>query len=339
MQIDQLYIEITDHCNLNCSTCYNASGTHSKTTEISPEALEEFLKKATNKYQITGIMISGGEPILHSRFDEILDVLESYPSYSYLILTNGTIRHKRLYHLVETKKNFTIHFSLDGADAAANDQNRGKGNFDRTINNLKTIKPGSEIYLKMVISQYNLHQVEEYFKLAIQLGCKPSFAFANYLGNARTNWQDFILDEYQKNAVNRLLTKLSDDYKTEANNPQALYDCSLLDNGKPIYAAIKPNGSIQPCQLLYDDEFSIGSIYNPDFDDIEKRFGSLREKILERSHMDFGCSKCINQFFCHKGCPAAAYNLNHDIMSPDGSCAFRRLQTAKITIPEHLHSR
>ena len=65
MRISKAYIEITNRCNLNCTTCYNRSGLNTVTREIGVTELERMITTFT-AYGAKRILISGGEPTLLS---------------------------------------------------------------------------------------------------------------------------------------------------------------------------------------------------------------------------------------------------------------------------------
>ena len=82
-----LLLEITQACNLRCPTCYaDAQGHDFMSIETARERLDTFFKQQGT---LDMLMISGGEPTIHPRFDEILDLALSYPINRILINTNG----------------------------------------------------------------------------------------------------------------------------------------------------------------------------------------------------------------------------------------------------------
>jgi len=330
--IGSAYIEITNRCNLNCRDCYNASGLSKETAELSAETLDKLFNSLYIHNGINAFDISGGEPLMHTEWQEVLNVMERSWGFSFFIVTNGTIRDERFYNLLETDSRFMVQFSIDGVDEETHAKTRGKGNFIKTINNLSSLKPKVQPIIKMVVSRYNFNQIEDYFKLAKEYNCKPSFAFAERMGNACTNWNDMELNEYEKIQVINQIKEMGEKYGIPPKLPYATFHCPLLKEDEPLGVCIKPDGSIQPCQNFYDAQFSIGSIYNLDFRIIEENAARIRKKLIERKNMDFGCSKCINRDYCTKGCAAEAFMLHGKLEADDGACRFRKLQTSKISV-------
>ena len=339
IMIKAAYIEITNRCNLNCLYCYNASGLSIKTEELSAEIIEDIILAINRQTGLRDFEISGGEPLMHSDWSKVLDVMEKLKDFSFFIVTNGIIRDDRLYNLLETEDRFKVQFSIDGADEWSHSKTRGKNNFIKVLNNLASFKHKNIPVIKMVVSKYNMNQIEEYFKLALEYDSKPAFAFAEKMGLAVDNWNDLYLNEYEKLDVIEQIEKMQNKYNIKTKPPYATYKCPLLDESEAIGVSIKSNGSIQPCQIFYDPQFSLGSVYNLDFNTIKINIDQLRKELINWQKKDFGCEKCINREYCHKGCPAEVFMHFNSFDSADGSCSFRKLQTAKINILSLLKNR
>ena len=82
-------VEITDHCNLRCPTCYAASGperqTHRSLTEV--VAMLDTVVRSEGAPDV--VQISGGEPTLHPQFFDILDAAKARPIGHLMLNTNG----------------------------------------------------------------------------------------------------------------------------------------------------------------------------------------------------------------------------------------------------------
>lgn len=332
MKISQAYIEITNRCNLNCAECYNRSGLNKKTVEISPLDFRKIIRTLHYDYGVKIFDISGGEPVLHSKWNEILQIMEEFKNCSFLIVTNGTLKNDKLYELLETSDSFIVQFSIDGASEETHSKLRGKGNFKKTISNIKSLNPKNSPIIKMVLSKHNINQLEDYFKLAANLRCIPAFSFSERTGNANDNWDSLHLTDIEKIQVIEKIKKLIEKYDIETKLPYATFDCPLAKENDSLSICIKPDGSIQPCQNLYDSKFSIGTIYDFDGEKMKKKLHELREKIINRNKSDYNCSKCIIKEICKKGCPAHAFNINRNIYDNDGACQFRRLQVIKFSV-------
>ena len=82
-------VEVTDQCNLTCPVCYSESSPH-RPTHRSLEQIEFMLDCAVrNEGEPDVVQISGGEPTIHPRFFEILDLAKRKPIKHLMVNTNG----------------------------------------------------------------------------------------------------------------------------------------------------------------------------------------------------------------------------------------------------------
>ncbi len=82
-------LEITDHCNLRCPTCYAGSGPE-RQTHRSLAQLERMLDRiVANEVEPDIVQISGGEPTTHPEFFAVLDACRRRPIRHLMLNTNG----------------------------------------------------------------------------------------------------------------------------------------------------------------------------------------------------------------------------------------------------------
>ena len=93
-----------------------------------------------------------------------------------------------------------------------------------------------------------------------------------------------------------------------------------------VSLCIKADGSIQPCQMLYNDEYSIGNIFHFDIGYTAQRVNWLSSIAKKRHETDYDCNRCLLKEGCGKGCMAMAVNLHNDPLADDGDCQFRKMQ-------------
>ena len=82
-------LEITDHCNLRCPTCYATSGPERlmhKPLNVIEHMLDAIV---ANEGEPDVVQISGGEPTLHPEFFAILDAAKKRPIRHLMVNTNG----------------------------------------------------------------------------------------------------------------------------------------------------------------------------------------------------------------------------------------------------------
>ncbi|OGI07958.1 MAG: hypothetical protein A2Y40_06500 [Candidatus Margulisbacteria bacterium GWF2_35_9] len=326
IKINSAYIEIINICNLNCNTCYNRSGLNNIRKEISYGQFDLIINRLL-ELGCTEIVFSGGEPFLHSEIDKIALLTEKYPSLRFCIITNGTIFNENIINTYINTDNLSFQISLDGSCEEINKKTRGTNNFGKTVKLIDELrKHKKKMTLKMVISQLNISDVENFYLFSLNKGIKPSYAFISRAGNGEKDWEQKCLTATQKLSVIKLIDKLNKEYKLKVFPPLCTSNCPLDDTESEMQISIKVDGSILPCQLLYDSKYSIGNIFNFSLDEFESNLLKIAAINLERKNIDYGCSKCIIRSHCKKGCMAVAYFISNDPLGNDGDCEFRKLQ-------------
>lgn len=338
-----VYLELTHQCNLRCPHCYNMSG--DDCTELSQEILFSLFRAigsdGTENWQIA---LSGGEPLMRKDISEILRECAKYSNIQVILLTNGIWLEKILDEFLICDHPIDIQVSLDGMSEDSNDFIRGKGSFIKTTQNIrKLVKAGYKgCNLKMTINKMNYMEVSDFVDFALKNDCIPRFSFLNRQGNAALNWEKLELSPEKKisvlNNLKSILSAREEEFKALDPKidiisiiPVITVDCPLLHEESGISVSIKPNGDVQPCQDLYDAFFSIGNIYENDFNSIVDR----RKNIRFRTVIDFlnnrrellrinKCKDCCIKEKCGTGCPGKMLNETETLIDLDSFCGIRR---------------
>jgi uncharacterized radical SAM superfamily Fe-S cluster-containing enzyme len=82
-------VEISDHCNLRCPTCYAASGPERLTHRSLAEVIAMLDAIVASEGEADVVQLSGGEPTLHPKFFDILDAAKARPIKHLMVNTNG----------------------------------------------------------------------------------------------------------------------------------------------------------------------------------------------------------------------------------------------------------
>lgn len=168
-----LAANITTRCNFNCSGCTrNEIDDGKKIKEDLPlEVFEKFLREG-KKIDAKKINFTGGEPILHPNFREMVALAEKY-DYFYTIVSNGWI-HKEYADIIKVhrRKFFIFTLSLDGATAEIHDILRNKpGSFDRVIKSIRYyVKNGIKVSVNVCLNSHNFCQMEKIMELCVDQG-------------------------------------------------------------------------------------------------------------------------------------------------------------------------
>ena len=326
MNVKSVYVETTNLCNLDCKTCYNRSGLNKVRQEIAKEQVEQIINLFI-PLGLSRFLISGGEPTLHSGFENILDLVDKYPALSFGIVTNGTYPNEKLIHMLNTRANFTLQISLDGSNEEQNRKTRGEGNFEKALAFAKRIdNKSARPLLKMVISQNNYEDIEDFYRLALSVGFTPEFAFIFKSGNGAKEWETKAVTPQQKLKALNLIDSLNKKYAAQALLPFCTSKCPFTTGLDQLALCVKSTGSIQPCQMLYGDAYSLGNVFSFNRSSFESRLHDIMMIAQKRYQGDYGCKKCMLNGYCGKGCVGAAVHLNEDPFTSDGDCEFRKLE-------------
>ena len=107
MKFKKIYIEITNICNLKCSFC---SKSNRKLKEMTTIEFEEVLKKINNHVDYIYLHVKG-EPLVHLKLDEILQLTKEY-NKKVCITTNGVFLKNKLDILKKYNNIYQINISL-----------------------------------------------------------------------------------------------------------------------------------------------------------------------------------------------------------------------------------
>lgn len=265
----KIYIEITNICNLNCSFC---SKDNRKKEEITLDKMEHLLKKI-NDYTDYVYLHVKGEPLLHSKLKEILDLCYKY-NKKVNITTNGTLLYEKkaiLNHPAIRQINLSLHSENEKENYLEEifevvDKLEDKIIIFRfwTMNNGKMNKQLAEIVEK-IQKKYNLSpEIVEKIKI------EKNIKIRNNLFIDKAN--EFIWPD------------INNDYNKENGYCYALKD----------QLAILVDGTIVPCCLDSNGIINLGNIYKNTLEEIinSTRYQKIREGFCNRKVTEELCKHC-----------------------------------------------
>jgi radical SAM protein with 4Fe4S-binding SPASM domain len=159
-----LELQITNKCNLRCRHCYIDNG---GTDELSVKQIKETLKEF-EQMQGLRVLITGGEPLLHSRFEEVNEILPKFSVHK-VLFTNGLLLSRERLRRLNIEE---IQVSIDGLEHA-HDLLRGKGTFKNAMKAIKlTIDYGFHVSIATMVHKGNLKDFDEMERLFKEIGIK-----------------------------------------------------------------------------------------------------------------------------------------------------------------------
>jgi MoaA/NifB/PqqE/SkfB family radical SAM enzyme len=166
-----LSIHVTDLCNSRCTFCV-VGIPERKGESVFPGEIRRALEDNADKgYE--AVNLHGGEPTIHPRLIEILELAKSLGYPEIQIQTNGRTMKNRAFvqQLVELNVKLFI-VSMHGLTGETHDAiTRSKGGFDETIQGIRNAKKlGARIRTNTVICKQNIHELPAIVDMVLDEG-------------------------------------------------------------------------------------------------------------------------------------------------------------------------
>lgn len=159
-----LELQIADRCNLRCRHCYLGA---SKNRELSLTQLKTVLDEF-EAMQGLRLLITGGEPLMHSHFAGFNEILPAY-FFRKILFTNGLLLDRKLLDALNVDE---IQFSVDGMEHGHN-AIRGAGTFRKVIDSIEAaLAAGFQVSVSTMIHRENLREFGEMDRLFRGLGVR-----------------------------------------------------------------------------------------------------------------------------------------------------------------------
>ncbi|BEQ15640.1 radical SAM/SPASM domain-containing protein [Desulfoferula mesophila] len=156
-----LELQVTWRCNLACAHCYLGAA---QKVDLPVERVAAILRE----FEAMGglrVMLSGGEPLMHPRWDEINALLAALPLRR-VLLSNGLLLPQAL----EKLNCDEVQVSLDGLQAG-HERLRGKGNFAQAVAAARAVREsGRDLSIATMVHAYNLEEMAGLEELVRELG-------------------------------------------------------------------------------------------------------------------------------------------------------------------------
>ena len=338
--LQKVYFEITNQCNLRCTYCFNSWSRHR--TLHNHKRLMRFedwlhLSEELHDLGVLEIVITGGEPLLHAWIPDLAKKIR-YSGIKTTLLTNGTCITSSISHqLVESFDRINV--SLDSSVEEEHDSGRGHGSFRQTTQGIKTLKKAGHnaIIIKPTLSTHNIENFHDLPRFVKQeLGCflyTPTLClpFRNSNGSIDRSFtpnHDELLETLQA------FTKEYEKYYSAKERPAVEIgphvSCGL---GKRILS-VDIHGDVFPCQALHDPDLVCGNIFSSSIKKIHSDSKRIHE-LSELSTLDINtCGQCPWALLCSGGCRAFAYNIYRDIKAFNADFCDVLLDSAKRRLVE-----
>lgn len=325
-----IYVHLTNKCNLKCPYCYNKDDRENKlflekAGLVEPTLNTEEYKKLISRLIDCGvkkILFTGGEPLMRPDFVELITFARNYNQEVLIeILTNAILIDDEMAdHLCKNVNGVTI--SLDGHEKHMHEHFRGKNTFAPTIKGIrKVVARKKELGLRApyictvpALTNLNIINLKDIFEYSMddlgvdglapiifQAGDHQEVSLTqipelNIYLEAMKQTREYIAERNQR---------LGNEVSTAAGAVGPRNHCGV-GHGE---ISIDPGGFVYPCQSLHFDEYICGNVRE---DDIKEIFHSspVMKKVRGTTvdAIDV-CKHCDLKYVCNAGCRATAYNV------------------------------
>jgi len=211
-----LYVawQITNECNLACLHCIEESGPGKAfKDELDREGALRVVDQLMD-HEVPYLSFSGGEPMLHPHFFEMVERVTSRGS-QLKIETNGhylTPESCRRLKALEVK---AVQVSLDGATSATFGRMRVRGEFDRTVEGIRNlVAAGVDVEVNFSPAAFNIHEAARIVDLAFELGAVSFYSGRTmFTGNAVKAWRHLEVPDEQYDEYFRTLAAKRLEYR------------------------------------------------------------------------------------------------------------------------------
>ncbi|HAM73752.1 MAG TPA: hypothetical protein DCM86_19120, partial [Verrucomicrobiales bacterium] len=150
---------ITRRCNLKCIHCYSDSEAREYPGELTWDQCRGVIDDLA-AYGVPGVLLSGGEPLIHPRFFDIAGYARS-KGLRVTLSTNGTLIDPEAATRIKSLGFAYVGISLDGI-GATHDHFRGReGCFDKTVQAFRHCKAvGQKVGLRLTLSRNNIDDID-----------------------------------------------------------------------------------------------------------------------------------------------------------------------------------
>ena len=139
--LNTIYFYLTEGCNLACRHCWLAPKFDPDATRypVLPVELFETAIREAKPLGLTGVKLTGGEPLLHPEIVQLLEIVRR-EELGLTIETNGVLCTPTLAAEIARSPNPFVSVSLDGTDAATHEWVRGiRGSFDQAVRAIRNL--------------------------------------------------------------------------------------------------------------------------------------------------------------------------------------------------------
>ena len=294
----ELSFLLTHRCPCRCKHCdlWREKG---EDDCLTMSTIQKLLSDARRKGFKT-INITGGDPLMHRAFFEVLDLCRAFGFESISVNTSGLLLKGKMLERFMNAPIDRVVLSLDG-EATVHDEFRGvKGSHDRVLDVIEALSPKMEIQLSFVISSKNYDQLPYVIEIGKKYGCRVTCQPFDVSLSTSSRDRSLVLEDLHKiEALERdLRTYKSKKGYSRTFSPTTKHIKAIVEYLRDSRSVKTPclvgywrahvdaQGNIFPCYPLG----KIGNVCSEDFGETweSDQYNQVRKEMIKRN-----CPNCL----------------------------------------------
>lgn len=318
-----MQVELTEACNLKCRFCYNSQKPRYN------QRIFEMLEKLAEQ-GIMQVNLTGGEPLAHPQFFEILEKACSlFPNV--VILSNGSLMDRQALEKIHKYDVTSVNISIHGDRETHEGLTQVSGSYEASINAIKYYLEKQKIMVasNYVLNASNYKMLESTIRAMGDIGLEYMTITRFIPVGVGSEAKDLVLSEEQLVDAFRIVY--------EHNNSGFIPHIEFAE-ATPFCALPYELQSIANCCSYGYDRFYVdvtgelmvcglsriklgGNILEKSIQEIKNDSEVFRAFILNE-HVPGKCKRCNSYELCHGGCRAAALSDGEWRGTPDPNMIF-----------------
>jgi len=340
----KMNLMITGKCNLNCLHCFNAKDNAPLNTELSYEQVLNILDQARD-IGIHAFTLTGGEPLVHRQFLDIVKAIYERDMYIFELNTNGLLITQKMLDVFKELGCYPlIKISFDGV-GYHNWMRQNPKAEDLTVKAIKLcIQNGFRVKAQVQVNRKNVDVMLETAQLLDELGVDEMRIIRT---TEAPRWEknspdsSLTIEEYYESMLKFAEEYIRSDMKMVIDVWQYLrllpryHTYSLVPiacnkdefniripmcKGNRGMIAVSSSGEVVPCLQMsgyfIEHKISLGNIFKTPLKELVKEsdylnlaMAPLFKQIVENDK----CANCKYYKACNGGCPALGLLYSKDV--------------------------
>jgi radical SAM protein with 4Fe4S-binding SPASM domain len=335
-----LTLAITGTCNLTCCHCWVRAGEATSHAHVPLRTVRRLMEEFA-AIGGEGVRITGGEPLCHPHWLDIVQFSRSLGFKTVVLQTNAMLlRDEHLAPLRELDfPGLSIQVSLDGVSPRTHDLVRGEGAFSGALGGIEKLVQeglGQRISIFFTEMRHNLAEIPELLDFADRMGI-GSVSTGSMVLCGRASETSLVappevkqyldlLERHDRDVHFRELYKKIGTVAAlewQAGDAVRHECCTFIEN-----PYLTSSGRIYPCLLCHADEYSVTGVFEKGLVAALAEGAPLWSSLLRISRRRADeipeCLDCPGKQFCAGGCMGRAWGSCGNLLAADDRCKARR---------------